>query len=95
MPRMSIVTEHRLIRQTQSPERIADSTPSERLACWRWSRYDFVRMGIPLWREAVVNQPHFIIQTSGPSTAVQQIGILAIARSRGAVTGLVRGTVPE
>src|ERR1022692_2706703 len=36
--------------------------------------------GIPLWREAVVNQPHFIIQTAGPSAAVQQIGILAIAR---------------
>jgi hypothetical protein len=45
MPRVSIVTEHRLIRQTQSPERIADSTPSERLACWPWSRYDFVRNG--------------------------------------------------
>jgi hexosaminidase len=30
--------------------------------------------GIPLWREAVVNQPHFIIQTAGPSAAVQQLG---------------------
>jgi hexosaminidase len=30
--------------------------------------------GIPLWREAIHNQPHFIIQTSGPSAAVQQSG---------------------
>jgi hexosaminidase len=30
--------------------------------------------GIPLWREAVVNQPHFMIQTSGPSAAVQKLG---------------------
>jgi hexosaminidase len=30
--------------------------------------------GIPLWREAVVNQPHFIIQTAGPSAAVQRLG---------------------
>jgi hexosaminidase len=29
--------------------------------------------GIPLWREAVVNQPHFVIQTAGPSAAVQQL----------------------
>lgn len=30
--------------------------------------------GIPLWREAAVNQPHFIIQTGGPSAAIQQLG---------------------
>lgn len=30
--------------------------------------------GIPLWREAIVNQPHFLIQTAGPSAAVQQLG---------------------
>jgi hexosaminidase len=29
--------------------------------------------GIPLWREAVVNEPHFTIQTAGPSAAVQQL----------------------
>jgi hexosaminidase len=29
--------------------------------------------GIPLWREAVVNQPHFIVQTAGPSAAIQQL----------------------
>jgi hexosaminidase len=30
--------------------------------------------GIPLWREAVLNSPHFTVQTSGPSAAVQQLG---------------------
>jgi hexosaminidase len=30
--------------------------------------------GIPLWHEAIVNQPHFMIQTSGPSAAVQKLG---------------------
>jgi hexosaminidase len=30
--------------------------------------------GIPLWREAIVNQPHFRVQTEGPSAAVQQLG---------------------
>ena len=30
--------------------------------------------GIPLWREARLRQPHFIIQTVGPSAAVQQLG---------------------
>lgn len=30
--------------------------------------------GIPLWREAVVNQPHFTIHTAGPSRPVQQLG---------------------
>ena len=30
--------------------------------------------GIPLWREAVVNEPHFIIQTAGPSAPIQQLG---------------------
>ncbi|HEY2462290.1 MAG TPA: family 20 glycosylhydrolase, partial [Candidatus Acidoferrum sp.] len=30
--------------------------------------------GIPLWREAILNQPHFMIQTTGPSAAVQQLG---------------------
>lgn len=30
--------------------------------------------GIPLWREARVNSPHFIIQTAGPSKAIQQLG---------------------
>src|SRR5215472_11793298 len=30
--------------------------------------------GIPLWREAVVNEPHFTIQTAGPSAAVQELG---------------------
>ena len=25
--------------------------------------------GIPLWRQAVLNQPHFTIQTAGPSAA--------------------------
>lgn len=30
--------------------------------------------GIPLWREAIHNQPHFIVQTAGPSAAVQQLG---------------------
>jgi hexosaminidase len=29
--------------------------------------------GIPLWREAVLNQPHFLIQTAGPSAAVQEL----------------------
>jgi hexosaminidase len=30
--------------------------------------------GIPLWREAVVNQPHFIIETGGPSAPVERLG---------------------
>jgi hexosaminidase len=30
--------------------------------------------GIPLWREAVVNKPQFIIETSGPSAPVQRLG---------------------
>lgn len=30
--------------------------------------------GIPLWRETVVNQPHFIIQAAGPSAEIQQLG---------------------
>jgi hexosaminidase len=30
--------------------------------------------GIPLWREAILNQPHFIIETVGPSAPVQQLG---------------------
>jgi hexosaminidase len=30
--------------------------------------------GIPLWREAILNQPNFIIQTAGPSAPVQQLG---------------------
>ena len=30
--------------------------------------------GIPLWRQAIHNQPHFIVQTAGPSAAVQQPG---------------------
>lgn len=30
--------------------------------------------GIPLWRQAILNQPHFMIQTAGPSAAVQQLG---------------------
>ena len=30
--------------------------------------------GIPLWREAILNQPRFIIQTTGPSAPVQQLG---------------------
>lgn len=30
--------------------------------------------GIPLWREAAVNQPHFTIRTAGPSLPVQQLG---------------------
>jgi hexosaminidase len=30
--------------------------------------------GIPLWREARVNAPHFLIQTAGPSTPIQQLG---------------------
>ena len=30
--------------------------------------------GIPLWREAVVNQPHFTVRTAGPSLPVQQLG---------------------
>lgn len=30
--------------------------------------------GIPLWREAAVNQPRFTIQTTGPSLPVQQLG---------------------
>jgi hexosaminidase len=30
--------------------------------------------GIPLWREAAVNEPHFRIHTAGPSAAVQQLG---------------------
>src|ERR1035437_7058 len=30
--------------------------------------------GIPLWREAVQNQPHFTIRIAGPSAAVQELG---------------------
>ena len=30
--------------------------------------------GIPLWREAIINSPHFFIQTSGPSAVVEQLG---------------------
>jgi len=30
--------------------------------------------GIPLWREAAVNQPHFTIHTVGPSLPVQKLG---------------------
>ena len=30
--------------------------------------------GIPLWREAAVNHPHFTIHTAGPSLPVQQLG---------------------
>ena len=30
--------------------------------------------GIPLWREARLNTPHFIIQTAGPSATVQRLG---------------------
>ena len=30
--------------------------------------------GIPLWREAIVDSPHFTVQTAGPSAAVQQLG---------------------
>jgi len=30
--------------------------------------------GIPLWREAILNQPHFMVQTAGPSAPVQQLG---------------------
>ncbi|WP_263368738.1 beta-N-acetylhexosaminidase [Edaphobacter bradus] len=30
--------------------------------------------GIPLWREAVINDPHFIIKVAGPSASIQQLG---------------------
>jgi hexosaminidase len=30
--------------------------------------------GIPLWRDAAVNQVHFTIHTSGPSLPIQQLG---------------------
>lgn len=30
--------------------------------------------GIPLWREAAVNQAHFAVRTAGPSLPVQQLG---------------------
>ena len=30
--------------------------------------------GIPLWREARLNPPHFVVQTAGPSAPVQQLG---------------------
>jgi hexosaminidase len=30
--------------------------------------------GIPLWRQAILNPPHFIVQTAGPSAAAQQLG---------------------
>lgn len=30
--------------------------------------------GIPLWREAAVNEPHFTIHTVGPSSPVQKLG---------------------
>jgi hexosaminidase len=29
--------------------------------------------GIPLWREAILNPPHFTIQTAGPSALIQQL----------------------
>jgi hexosaminidase len=29
--------------------------------------------GIPLWRQAILNPPRFIVQTAGPSAAVQQL----------------------
>jgi hexosaminidase len=29
--------------------------------------------GIPLWRQAVLNSPHFVVQTAGPSAAIQQL----------------------
>ena len=29
--------------------------------------------GIPLWREAAVNSPHFTVQTNGPSAAIQEL----------------------
>ena len=30
--------------------------------------------GIPLWREAILNKPHFFIETKGPGKPVQQLG---------------------
>lgn len=30
--------------------------------------------GIPLWREAAINQPHFTIHTAGPSLPIQRLG---------------------
>ncbi|HKF06141.1 MAG TPA: hypothetical protein VKB49_27730 [Candidatus Sulfotelmatobacter sp.] len=30
--------------------------------------------GIPLWRQAVLNPPHFFARTGGPSATVQQLG---------------------
>ena len=30
--------------------------------------------GIPLWRQAILNPPHFIVQTAGPSEPTQQMG---------------------
>jgi hexosaminidase len=30
--------------------------------------------GIPLWRQAILNPPHFIVQIAGASAAVQQLG---------------------
>jgi hexosaminidase len=30
--------------------------------------------GLPLWRQAILNEPHFIIETAGPSAGVQQLG---------------------
>jgi len=30
--------------------------------------------GIPLWRQAALNTPHFFVQTGGPSATVQQLG---------------------
>jgi hexosaminidase len=30
--------------------------------------------GIPLWRQAVLNPPHFFVRTAGPSATVQQLG---------------------
>ena len=30
--------------------------------------------GIPLWREARLNSPHFVVQTAGPSAPVQRLG---------------------
>ncbi len=30
--------------------------------------------GIPLWREAILSPPHFVVQTAGPSEPTQQLG---------------------
>ena len=70
MPRVLIVTEHRLIRQTQSPERITDSTPSERLACCRWSGYDFESERPPMPKRKM---------TLDPELAAEAKSIVALA----------------